>query len=84
MSYQVVWLPSARDVQLTVVLSRADRGAVVGVLERLGGRLANEGPLAGESREGEFRVFFELPLAVKFCVDEEQRTATIVDVWSIA
>ena len=46
--------------------------------------LQREGPAAGESREGEFRVLFEIPLAVKFSVEEPDRAVTVTDVWVIA
>ena len=39
--------------------------------------------MAGESREGEFRVLFELPLAAKFVVEESERTVTVTEVWVI-
>jgi len=83
MSYRVTWVPSAQDALLQIILSRPDRGAVVNALERLGATLRGEGSAAGESREGEFRVLFELPLAVKFSVEEPQRAATVTDVWAI-
>ena len=83
MSYQVTWVPSAQDALLQIIISRPDRVAVVTALDRLGATLQREGPAAGESREGEFRVLFELPLAVKFSVEEPERAVTVTDVWAI-
>ncbi len=83
MSYRVTWVPSAQDALLQIILRRPDRGAVVNALSRLGTILEREGSAAGESREGEFRVLFELPLAVKFSVEEPQRAVTITDVWAV-
>ncbi len=83
MSYPVTWVPSAQDTLLRIIFSRPDRGAVVNALDRLGATLQQEGPAAGESREGEFRVLFELPLAVKFSVEEAEHTVTVTDVWAI-
>ncbi len=80
MSYRVTWVPSAQDALLQIVLSRPDRGAVVSALDRLGATLERDGSAAGESREGEFRVLFELPLAVKFSVQEVERAVTVTDV----
>ena len=83
MSYRVTWAPSAQDALFQIVISRPDRGAVVSALDRLGATLQREGAAAGESREGEFRVLFELPLAVKFSVEEPERAVTVTDVWAI-
>lgn len=83
MSYRVTWATSAQDTLLKIIMSRPDRGAVVNALDRLGATLQREGPAAGESREGEFRVLFELPLAVKFSVEEPERAVTVTDVWAI-
>ncbi len=84
MIYRVTWVPSAQDALLRIIISRPDRGAVVNALDRLGAMLQREGPAAGESREGEFRVLFEIPLAVKFSVEEPDRAVTVTDVWVIA
>ena len=84
MSYRVTWVPSAQDALLQIIIGRPDRGAVVNALDRLGTTLQQDGPAAGESREGEFRVLFELPLAVKFSVEESDRAVTVTDVWAIA
>ena len=83
MSYAVAWLPSAQDALLQIVLSRADRADVVQALDNLGRVLARDGVVAGESRVGEFRVLFELPLAVKFTADANKQEVTIVEVWAI-
>jgi hypothetical protein len=83
MTYRVTWLPSAEQALLQIVISRPDRAAVVGALDRLGRTLQEEGPTAGESREGEFRVLFELPLAAKLVVDEPEGAVTVVEVWVI-
>jgi len=83
MSYTITWLPSAEHALLEIVISRPDRGAVVRALDRLGITQQQEGPVAGESREGEFRVLFELPLAVKFSVEEAERMVTVTEVWAI-
>ena len=77
MSYRVSWVPSAQDALLQIIIGWPDRGAVVGALERLGATLQRDGSAAGESREPEFRVLFELPLAVKFSVDEPERAVTV-------
>jgi hypothetical protein len=83
MSFRVTWVPSAQDALLQIIISRPDRGTVVNALNRLGIILQREGPAAGESREEEFRVLFELPLAVKFSVEEPERAVTVTDVWAI-
>jgi hypothetical protein len=83
MSFRVNWLPSAEEALLQIVISRPDRGAVVDALDRLGTTLQQEGPAAGESREGEFRVLFALPLAAKFVVDQSEQLVTVVEVWAI-
>jgi hypothetical protein len=83
MTYRITWLPSAEQALLQIVISRPDRGAIVSALDRLGTTLEREGSMAGESREGEFRVLFELPLAAKFVVEESERTVTVTDVWVI-
>ncbi len=83
MSYGVTWLPSARDALLRIIMSRPDRGAVVEALDDLGATLQREGSVAGESREGEFRVLFRLPLALKFSVEEAERVVTVIEVWAI-
>jgi hypothetical protein len=84
MSYEVTWVPSAQDALLQIIISRPARGAVVNALDRLGATLEQEGPAAGESRVEEFPVLFELPLAVKFAVEEPDRTVTVTDAWVIA
>lgn len=83
MNYRVTWLSSAEQALLQIVISRPDRGAIVSALDRLGATLQREGPLAGESREAEFRVLFELPLAVKFAVEESAQMVTVTEVWVI-
>jgi hypothetical protein len=83
MSYRVTWVRSAQDALLQIILSRPDRAIVVNALARLGENLRREGPAAGESREDEFRVLFELPLAVKFSVEEMERAVTVTEVWVI-
>ena len=82
MSYEVTWVPSAQDALLQIIISRPARGAVVNALDRLGATLEQEGPAAGESREGKHRVLFEIPLAVEFSVDEPDRAVTITEVWT--
>ena len=82
MNYRVTWVPSAQDALLQIIISRPNRGGC----ERPGSpcaTLQQEGPAAGESREGEFRVLFELPLAVKFSVEEPERAVIVTDVWVI-
>jgi hypothetical protein len=83
MSYRLVWLPSARDAALQIILTRPDRAAIVAALDRLTRTLQHEGPAAGESREVDFRVTFDNPLAVKFSVDEADRAVTITDIWTV-
>jgi len=84
MSYRLVWLPTARDAALQIILTRSNRAAIVGALDRLTGTLQQEGPAAGESREVDFRVAFDNPLAVKFSVDEADRAVTITDIWTVS
>jgi len=68
---------------LRIIMSRPDRRAVVRALDGLGATLEQEGSVAGESREGEFRVLFELPLAIKFSVEEVEGIVTVIEVWVI-
>ena len=83
MSYRLVWLSSARDAALQILLSQPNRAAIVVAVNRLSSTLQREGPAAGESREVDLRVLFETPLAVEFSVDELDRAVTISDVWII-
>lgn len=83
MSYRLIWATSAQDDLLQIIFARPDRIAIVSALNRLGATLQREGPTAGESRESNYRVLVELPLGVKFSVDELDRSVKITDVWSI-
>jgi hypothetical protein len=83
MSYQVDWAPLARDEALRIVLARPDRAEVVRAMDVIGAVLAEEGPRAGESREGPFRILIERPLAVKFTVDTSEALVTIAQVWAL-
>ena len=83
MNYRVTWVTFAQDAMLSIVFRRPDRAAIVNALNRLGATLEQEGPAAGESRDGRFRVLFELPLAVRFWVDERNREVIVTDVWAI-
>jgi hypothetical protein len=83
MSYRVDWAPLAQDEALRIVLARPDRGAVVRAMDVIGTILAEEGPRAGECREGPFRILIELPLAVKFTVDTDDAVVTVAQIWDI-
>jgi hypothetical protein len=81
MSYRLAWLPTARDEMLRLILIGPDRTAIVGALSRISSTLEQEWPAASESREADFRVIFDAPLAAKFSVDEPDMVVRIADVW---
>ena len=65
MSFDVSWLPSAKDELLRIVLSHPRRTEVVNALNYIANGLQAEGDRAGESRDEGHRVLFALPLGVR-------------------
>lgn len=80
MIFHVIWRPLA-ETQLTAEWIRAqNKDAVAGYVEQIDRILARNPLEQGESREGNFRLWFHRPLSVLFEVDDGRKT---IFVWAI-
>jgi hypothetical protein len=77
MKWTVVWAEEAgTEVQRVLGQSRfAQR--IVDLLLQIDARLASDPTAIGESRDGNERVMFDLPIALTFEVLEERRTVLV-------
>jgi hypothetical protein len=70
MRFTVVWKPSALD----------DLASLWTAADRIDGELLNDPAAQGESRPGNRRILFVLPLAVVFDVNEPDRVVNVLSV----
>ncbi len=83
--YQVEWAPAAVD-QLAAAWTAADsrvRAAITAATADLDRELAADPSGVGESRPGDFRVHYVLPLGVRYRVLMTQRVVQVVNVWLV-
>jgi hypothetical protein len=62
-------------------LSAADREAVANAADEADRLLSVDPFNLGESRGEAQRIFFISPLAVLFCVEEDDRKVNVIDIW---
>jgi hypothetical protein len=68
MRYTVSWMPRTEGQLATIWMNAVDRNAVTVAIHELEERLAEDPENEGESRAGDERITFELPLSVLFQV----------------
>ena len=78
MKFSVRWMPRAEQLLTQMWLSSRDREAIREACEKLEARLTADPLNAGESREGNYRIVFEEPLAVTFSVWPIDRLVKVV------
>jgi hypothetical protein len=83
MKFTVVWKAPAKVRLAEIWLAADDRAAVTRAANRLDELLKADPFAQGESREAEFRVAFEKPLAIKFAVSQSDLMVAIAEVWAI-
>jgi hypothetical protein len=78
----VVWLQSALDELATMWIDAtpAERQAITAATEALDGRLARNARNEGESRPGGRRITFVPPLAVRFQIEANGQTVSVLHV----
>lgn len=81
MKYTVVWEPSAEQDLATIWMRARDKQAVRAAADQIDTELERDPLQAGESREGNNRIFFFPPLAVSFDVDTARRRVLVLAVW---
>lgn len=83
MKWTVVWKPAAQHDLTAIWLKALNRQAVTRTSAELD-RLLQRDPLnLGESREGNERVVFVLPLAIRYQVSEADRLVAVQEVWTM-
>jgi len=82
MSYRVEWLQVAQDELATLWLQAdaAQRQAITAACHTLDQRLGSDPLNEGESRAGGSRITFVSPLAVRFRIEADGRTVTVLHV----
>lgn len=64
-------------------LDAADRDAINASVDRIDSLLASSPLEAGESRWGDIRILFELPLGALFHAEPDGRRALVLAVWRV-
>ncbi len=72
MNFTVVWMPRTEGQLATIWMSAVDRNAVTEAMHTLEQRLADDPENEGESRAGDERIAFELPLSVLYRVFQDK------------
>lgn len=83
MTYRVVWTSDAQSDLATIWMESPDRRAVAAAADRLDMELPKEPAVFGESRSGQVRIAFSLPLAIEFEVHDPDLTVYVLAVWAI-
>ena len=81
MSYEVIWRRAAENELAAIWMNSGDRDAVTrasAILDRL---LEDEGPNAGESRIGYWRIVHEAPLGIYFFAGRNNPKVIVIHVW---
>jgi plasmid stabilization system protein ParE len=81
MRYTVLWTPTAERRLTEIWLAAPDRREVTAAAARLDNLLRKDAHTCGESRSGDVRVTFELPLGIDFEVLEADRIVYVLTVW---
>jgi hypothetical protein len=82
MRFTVVWKPSALNdlASLWAAAAPGERKTITDAADRIDGELLNDPAAQGESRPGDRRILFALPLAIVFDVNEPDRIVNILSV----
>ena len=80
MKFTVIWLPTIEAKLTQLWLAGRDREAIREATVEIEQTLATKPLSAGESRVGNYRIFFADPLAVMYSVWPEDRLVKIVEV----
>jgi hypothetical protein len=83
MRFIVIWANPADHQYTAIWLGARDRIAVTEAARAIEERLGTDPANAGESRFDGQRITFEMPLGVRFRVDETPYTVRILKVWRV-
>jgi len=83
MRFTVPWTPSAEQDLAAIWMEATGRNIIASAANTIDGLLKTDPHLRGESREGDVRILFALPLGVDFEVSELDRTVYVLSVWSV-
>jgi hypothetical protein len=83
--FQVEWLQEALDdlVSIWTNADSADRAAIVTAIRIIDQQLSSAPHEQGESREGNKRVLFALPLGLQIQVEFDQQLVLVGHLWHI-
>jgi mRNA-degrading endonuclease RelE of RelBE toxin-antitoxin system len=81
MTFSVAWLPDAAEEYLELWLDAETREAVSSAGTKIDAALSIRPTDVGESRSGNIRILFELPLAVIYRVDFVERKVLVARIW---
>ncbi len=80
MKFQVIWTPQCEKELASLWLESAHRAELTEAATRIDAQLRGDPLSAGESRQENFRILFDGPLAVRFEVREPDQTVIVFDV----
>jgi hypothetical protein len=83
MKYTVLWKPTAENMLATLWTEAPDRAVVTRAADTIDSLLAQNPLEHGESRAGNRRVVYELPLAVDIEVLTSDMTVHVLRVWRV-
>jgi hypothetical protein len=78
-----LWTPAAEQELAAIWMEAADRDTITSAANTIDDLLKADPQLRGESRQGDVRILFALPLGVDFEVSEPDRTVYVLSVWSV-
>ena len=81
MSYEVIWRRAAENELADIWMKSNDRGAINRASATLDRLLEHEGPNAGESRIGYWRIAHEAPLGIYFFAASNNTKVIVIHVW---
>lgn len=84
MRYTVSWMPPTEGQLATIWMNAIDRNAVTEAMYELEERLAKDPENEGESRAGDERITFELPLSVLFRVFPDDMKVEVYTIGYVA
>jgi plasmid stabilization system protein ParE len=84
MNWTVIWKPDAEDDLATLWLNADDKAAISAAANRIDAQLRKDPLTAGESREKNRRILFEVPLGVVYHTDKKGSAVQVLRVWRIS
>jgi hypothetical protein len=83
MNYSVTYKPSAERELADIWTRSSDRTAIADAANRLDRKLGRDPYVNSEARDGNIRIQFEYPLAVRLEVSESDRVVEVLQVYRI-